>query len=147
LTIETTIMRRTAITAALLVSAQAVFAFEGFGEWRGSAQFLVSRSKESAPSLQEIVPLVVRVDPDGRVTGISTENGCRLSGMAAPFVAGVMKLDITLSGCRSAALNRRYSGSFAHHASEKRASMTLQMIDTLGKPVTSYEVKATAMRR
>jgi hypothetical protein len=93
------------------------------------------------------VPPVIRVDPDGRVSGTSTESGCKLSGVGAPMGANVMKLDLSLRECSSPALNRRLSGTLAHYPAEKRATFALQLIDGFARPVTTYEVTSTALRR
>ena len=118
-----------------------------FGDWRGATQYIVARHGEQSPAVQEIVLLVIRVDRDGRVSGTSTENGCKLSGMGAPMGANVMKLDLTLRECSSPALNRRLSGTLAHYPAEKRAALALQFIDGLARPVTTYDVRSTSLRR
>jgi hypothetical protein len=136
-----------AVGAAFSTASATSAAFDGFGEWRGAAQYMVARHGEQSPAVEEIVPLVIRVDPDGRVSGVSTENGCKLSGLGAPMGANVLKLDLTLRDCKSNALNRRLSGTLAHYPTEKRATLSLQLIDGFARPVTTYDVKATALRR
>lgn len=136
-----------AIGIALSTASAMSAAFDGFGDWRAAAQCIVARHGEPSPAVQEIVPLVLRVEPDGRVSGVSTENGCKLSGMGTPMGANVLKLDMTLRECRSTALNRRLSGTLAHYPTEKRATMALQSIDGFARPVTTYDLKATALRR
>ena len=87
------------------------------------------------------------MEADGKVTGISTANGCKLTGVGFPMVANVMTPAITLRECRSTVLNRRFSGSVADYPADKRAALSLQVIDTRSNPVASYEVKATSLRR
>ena len=126
--------------------ALAAHAFDGYGEWSGQAQYVVSRRGEQAPTVQEVVPLVIRVDADGKLVGTS-ENGCRLLGTLAPAGADVMRLDVTLRGCRSKELNRRMSGTVAHYPVDKRLALSASLLDTNAKPVATYEVRAAIMRR
>jgi hypothetical protein len=130
-----------------LLPLDSAWAFDGFGEWRGSAQYIVNRHGDQGPALQEIVQVVLKVEVDGKITGISTDNGCRLGGIGAPMGANVMTVDITLRECRSVVLNRRFSGTLAHYPPDKRVALSLQVIDTRSKPVATYEVKATTLRR
>ena len=132
------------LTAALALPAQA---FDGYGEWRGKVQYLVSKYGEPAPVVQEIVPLVLRVDPDGKVAGASTENGCRLLGMVSPAGNNVMRLDATLHDCESKDLNRRISGTVAHYPADHRLALNVSNLDSSAKPFTRYEMTAPMMRR
>jgi hypothetical protein len=134
---------------ALLGSALAlpVHAFDGYGEWHGQAQYIVSRRGQQAPTVQEVVPLVIRVDPDGKVIGTSSENGCRLLGTLAPVDAGVMRLDVTFRDCQTKALNRRMTGTVAHYPADKRLAFSASLMDANVKPVATYEVRAAIMRR
>lgn len=144
---NTCIASRIRFGLALCLIASPALAFDGYGEWRGQAQFLVSEHGKPAPVAQEVVPLVIRVDPDGKVTGVSTENGCRLLGVASPRGNNVMALDVTLRECRTAGLNRRISGSVAAYPSDRRLSLQLNSIDTQARPITTYEVTASTLRR
>lgn len=134
----------TSLSAAVVVPAQA---FDGYGEWRGKVQYLVSKYGEPSPVVQEIVPLVLRVDTDGKVVGASTENGCRLLGMVSPAGNNVMRLDATLRDCESRDLNRRISGTLAHYPAGRRLSLNVSNLDSSAKPFTRYEVTAPMMRR
>jgi hypothetical protein len=131
----------------LLLCAPVLYGFDGYGEWRGQAQYIVAKHGEAVPPVQEIVPLVIRIDADGKVIGSSTENGCRLSGLVSPMGNNVMALDVTLRDCRSKDLNRRLSGTVAHYPADRRIALSLNYIDGRAKPVTTYEVKSPIMRR
>jgi hypothetical protein len=63
--------------------ALAAHAFDGYGEWSGQAQYVVSRRGEQAPTVQEVVPLVIRVAADGKLVGTS-ENGAACSEHSLP---------------------------------------------------------------
>ncbi|HQR19546.1 MAG TPA: hypothetical protein PKV98_01680 [Burkholderiaceae bacterium] len=138
---------RIAAALALALAGTTAQAFDGFGEWRGQAQYLASKHGQPAPEIQELVPLVIRIDPDGKVVGTSTENGCRLQGLASPVAQNVMRVDVTFRDCTSKELNRRLSGTVAHYPGEKRLAFSVSLIDSTAKPVTRYEISAGIMRR
>ena len=136
-----------AVSLLLAATSIPAAAFDGYGEWRGKVQYLVSKHGEPSPVVQEIVPLVLRVDTDGKVVGASTENGCRLLGMVSPAGNNVMRLDATLRDCESKDLNRRISGTLAHYPADRRLALNVSNLDSSAKPFTRYEVTAPMMRR
>jgi hypothetical protein len=119
-----------------------------YGEWRGQAQYQASKKGEVIPAAHAVVPMVVVVEKEGKARGVSPENGCSLLGVATPFVTPtVLQLDVTLSGCRYSALNRRYTGSLALFKADNYVHLSLQSYSMgLAKPASHYDIKAT-MRR
>jgi len=119
------------------------------GDWRGQAQFQGTENGQHLDGSQSVVPLVISLAPEGKVTGLSPENGCRALGIWSPgFPSGpdprVATLDITLSGCRFSGFNRRYSGTLIVAAKERSAQIGLQAYDMRpGQPTRLYDVKAT----
>ena len=140
---------RQPLAGALFVAVLAgpAHGFDAYGEWRGQVQYVVTKHGQREPSIQEVVPLVVRVEPGGKVVGSSSENGCRLLGMASPVETNVMRLDVTLRGCESVELNRRLSGTLAFYPADGRLALNAALRDANAKPVTRYEVAAPILRR
>lgn len=119
-----------------------------FGEWRGQAQFQASESGRQVAAGHAVAPLVLNVAPDSKVTGVSSDSGCKLLGLASPgFLPTVMNLDVTLSGCQYAPMNRRLTGTLALNTSAKVVQLSVQAysVPTLG-PTSRYEVTATLRR-
>jgi len=135
-----------ALMSVVCLAATGASSFDGYGEWRGQAQYVVTRHDESSPAMQDVTPLTIRIDPDGKVVGTSTGNGCRFLGVASPMGNNVMKLDMTLRKCSYKALNRRVSGTVAHYRKDGRLEFSLQKMDTSSRPITIYGV-TSSMRR
>lgn len=120
----------------------------GYGDWRGQVQYQASLSGQPVADAHAVVQTTVSIGPQGKVTGISPENGCKMKGIASPgMTPTILNLDITLSGCSFQALNRRLSGTLALYPAQKHAQLWLyaQPVDLL-RPGQSYELKGT-MRR
>ena len=123
-----------------------------YGIWRGQAQYQGTTVKGQAmPEAHVVVPLVIEVEKQGRVRGASPENGCKLLGVAAPYVApNMLTLDVTLSECRYPALNRRYSGTLALYQSSNSVQFSLRslnpMLAVLIEGPSNFDIKATMKR-
>ena len=121
-----------------------------YGVWRGQAQYQATVKGQPVPEAHVVVPLVIQVEKPGRVQGASPGNGCKLLGVAAPYVApNVLTLDVTLSECRYPAFNRRYSGTLALYQSNNTVQLSLQSFNmglvAIGN-AAHFDIKAT-MRR
>lgn len=123
-----------------------------YGIWRGQAQYQGTTLKGQAmPEAHVVVPLVIEVEKQGRVRGASPENGCKLLGVAAPYVApNMLTLDVTLSECRYPALNRRYSGTLVLYQSGNSVQFSLRslnpMVAVLIAGPSNFDIKATMKR-
>jgi hypothetical protein len=123
-----------------------------YGIWRGQAQYQGTTVKgQPLREAHVVVPLVIEVEKQGRVTGASPENGCKLLGVAAPYVApNMLTLDVTLSECRYPALNRRYSGTLALYQSSNSVQFSLRslnpMVAVLIVGPSNFDIKATMKR-
>lgn len=123
-----------------------------YGIWRGQAQYQGTTVKGQAmPEAHVVVPLVIEVGKQGRVRGASPENGCKLLGVAAPYVApNMLRLDVTLSECRYPALNRRYSGTLVLSPSGNSVQFSLRslnpMVAVLIVGPSNFDIKATMKR-
>jgi len=119
-----------------------------YGEWRGQTQFKETVSGPSDRLAHLITPVTLKIDPGGKVTGVSQDSGCRILGLARPGPAAtVPSLDVTVSSCRDRVFNRRYIGTFALYSRQKYATLQLVSLPPplFGKPAT-YDITATLKR-
>ena len=101
-----------------------------YGEWRGQTQYQAFIGTVSDPMAHTVTNLTVRIDPQGKVTGLSSENNCHLLGLAHPGIAPhIVTLDVTVTGCNYAGLNRTYRGSMSVFSKEKHAAFSLQALE------------------
>lgn len=118
-----------------------------YGEWRGQTQYQATESGQLLQKAHAVVGLTLMVDPAGKVTGASQENGCKLLGVAAPFVGPTsLSLDVTFSGCHFAGYNRRFSGYLTLNQTQKTASLTLNAHQIMVGKATNFDIRATLRR-
>jgi hypothetical protein len=122
-----------------------------YGTWRGQAQYQVAVKGQPVPEAHAVVPLVIDVEKQGRVRGISPANGCKMLGVAAPYVVpNMLTLDVTLSECRYTGLNQRYSGKLILNQANNSVQLTLQsmnsMVAVLMQGPANNDIKATMKR-
>ena len=118
------------------------------GDWRGQVQYQASESGRRIEAAHSVVPLVLSIGADGKVTGISSENGCKFLGVSSPgIVPSLLNLDVSLTQCANFGMNRRFSGSLTLNANAKTAQLGLQAYSSpLVTPVSYYDIKATLRR-
>ena len=119
------------------------------GQWRGQTQFQGAEEGRDLQEVHSVVPLVLTFSADGKVSGVSADNGCQLLGIWSPAVTPrLFTLDVTLSDCRYAGLNRRYSGTLTLGHADGSALLGLQAdtMPVLGSPRRRYDVAATLRR-
>jgi len=122
-----------------------------YGTWRGLAQYQVAVKGQPVREAHAVVPLVIEVEKQGRLQGISPANGCKMLGVAAPYVVpNMLKLDVTLSECRYTGLNQRYTGTLALSQASNSAQLSLQsmnsMVTVLMQGPANNDIKATMKR-
>jgi hypothetical protein len=118
-----------------------------YGQWTGQAQYQATARSQPIETAHAVVTLTLIVGADGKLTGESTDNGCRALGLASPQTLETLKLDVTLTGCRYAGFNRRYTGTFALPPEKGYATVSLLAYDTRPEtPSVVYDITAT-MRR
>lgn len=122
-----------------------------YGTWRGQAQYQVAVKGQPVREAHAVVPLVIEVEKQGRLQGISPANGCKMLGVAAPYVVpNMLKLDVTLSECRYTGLNQRYTGTIALSQASNSAQLSLQsmnsMVAVLMQGPANNDIKATMKR-
>lgn len=118
------------------------------GDWRGQMQYQATFQGQPLSEAHAVVQTTVSIDPQGKIIGLSPENGCKMKGIARPGMAPIiLSLDITLTGCTFNKLNRRLFGTLALYPAEKRAQFWIYAhpVD-LFNPGWSYDIKGT-MRR
>jgi hypothetical protein len=119
------------------------------GQWRGQTQFQGAEDGRELQEVHSVVPLVLTFSADGKVSGVSADNGCQLLGLWSPAVTPrLFTLDVTLSDCRYAGLNRRYSGTVTTAQIDQSARLELMAITVPipGQPIRRYDVGATLRR-
>jgi hypothetical protein len=119
------------------------------GDWHGQTQFQGAQNAQVIEEAHSVVPLVLTFSADGKVSGVSAENGCSLLGLWAPgSTPRLFMLDITLTGCRYAGLNRRYSGTLIATFTDNSAQFSLlaYALPIPGQPTRKYDVGATLRR-
>ena len=116
-----------------------------YGEWRGQTQFQASAKGQRITEAHSVVPMTIAIDRQGKVTGASPENGCRLLGIAAPgTISTILHMDVSLSGCEYAAYNRRFAGMLALYLRDKHVQLSLTSVAPLASQY--FDIRAT-MRR
>jgi hypothetical protein len=115
--------------------------------WTGQAQYQATARRQPIEAAHAVVTLTMIVAADGKLTGESTDNGCRALGLASPQTPQTLKLGVTLTGCKYAGFNRRYTGTFGLPPGKGYATVSLLAYDTRpGTPSAMYDITAT-MRR
>ena len=118
-----------------------------YGVWSGQAQYQATVQSRPVDEAHAVIDLVFTIDPKGKLTGASRENGCNALGFASPGFGPTLNLDVTLSRCRYAGFNRRFTGTFALPPGRDYATVSLLAYEARpGVPAGMYEIKAT-MRR
>lgn len=118
-----------------------------YGDWRGQVQYQATEKGQRVESAHSVIPFVLSIANDGRVTGISQENGCKYLGIAMPGVIPTMvNLDLTLTNCAYRGMNKRYSGSLVLNSAAKVAQLSLSGMDAKIGAISTYDIKATLRR-
>ncbi len=123
-------MRYLVLVAILATSSASAQNYTSpYGEWRGQAQYQAFIQAVSDPAAHVVTNLTIAIDPRGKVIGASTENGCRMLGIAAPgVIATSVKLDVTLQNCHYIGLNQTYKGNLTVHSKDRYATFSLQAV-------------------
>lgn len=118
------------------------------GDWRGQIQFSGTANANPIPSAHTVVQGVISIDRQGKVTGVTTENGCKLSGLAIPStIPTLLQLDVLLTDWRFSGFNRRFSGSLALYPQQHNAQLQLTWMGTvLNSPGSYFDIKGTLRR-
>lgn len=118
------------------------------GGWRGQAQYQANVGGAVSQEAHAVVQMSLEIDPQGKIIGVSTENGCKFKGLISPgIVSSVSNIDVTFSGCAFSGFNRRMSGTLGLDSAKKYAQLSLYAISTgFGKVAESFDIRATLRR-
>jgi len=135
------------ISIAFSVTAFAFDYSTPYGEWRGQTEYKAFIKTTSDPAAHMVTNLTILIDPSGKVTGTSTENNCKLLGLASPGSAPfIVMLNVTVTGCTYPGLNRTYQGLLSVFTKDKYAKFSLQAIDISSGKSGTFNITST-MRR
>jgi len=119
------------------------------GTWRGQAQYQGKENGQVLEQAHSVVPLMLEFTADGKVSGSSADNGCKVLGVwSQSNPPQVIWVDITLSACQFAGLDRRYTGSFilARPDSSGQLNVLATEFPHATQGARTYDVKGTLMR-
>lgn len=117
------------------------------GMWRGQVQFMAKADNTVASEAHAVVPFVIDINPQGKVTGSASEYGCVLKGIAKPgIVPTITELDVTLSKCSYPGFNRQMTGRVALYVAKNYVDFSLVAYEINKRPSGYYEIKGTLRR-
>jgi len=118
------------------------------GKWSGQVQYQANENGEVLQAAHTVVPLFAEFTPDGKVTGSSEENGCKLLGIWSQDPQHIVWLDVTLDACRFPGLNRRFGGSLLLAKSANSALLRISATDLprAGERARLYDIEGTLRR-
>ena len=142
---------RLSVTVLTMLFADAVLAgpFDNaVGDWQGQAEYLAKVNAAPDEAAHVVVGISVRVEPGGKISGASPENGCRLLGVLKPFSSPqVYQSQVTVSQCRAASLNGRYMGPVTVKPQAGTLALSLTMVEPGSRPSRWGSVTTTMVRR
>jgi hypothetical protein len=119
------------------------------GTWRGQVQYQGRENGQVMEQAHTVAPLTVEFTADGKISGSSADNGCKILGVwSQSNPPQIISVDITLSACHFGGLDRRYLGSFL--LAKPDSSGLLNVLATEFPNATQgarmYDVKGTLRR-
>jgi hypothetical protein len=117
------------------------------GDWRGQMQYQGRENGQTMPQAHTVVPLVVNFTADGKVSGSSADNGCKWLGVWSQG-GRIVSVDVSLTECSYAGLDRRYAGSFLLGVPDSTGEVMLQAfaLPIPGQSARAYDIKGTLQR-
>lgn len=118
------------------------------GKWTGQLQYSEISNGQAVQTAHSVALMNAEFTADGKVSGVSAENGCHLLGVWSQGQGTIQWLDITLSGCSYAGLNRRYHGSLILARPDSSGNLAAQALGTPFGPDTgkAFDIKGTLRR-
>jgi hypothetical protein len=118
-----------------------------YGHWSGQTQYQAMIGTVSDPAAHVVIDMALDIEPRGKVTGYSAENGCTLLGVASSgTVPYIVMLDITLTNCTYGPFNRVYKGQLSVSGKDAHGSFALTAIDTTPPKGGTFALSATLSR-
>jgi hypothetical protein len=120
------------------------------GAWSGQIQYHEFQNGQTVQAAHSVALLRAEFTADGKVSGSSEDNGCKMLGVWSDGGQTLVWIDITLSACSYGELNRRYHGSFIlarPDSSGQIAATSLGVPALLSKDVGKmFDIKGTLRR-
>jgi hypothetical protein len=109
------------------------------GQWSGQVQFQENQNGQTIQAAHSVALMSAEFRADGKITGTSPENGCKMLGVWGSGIGPLAWLvDVTFSGCSYGDLNRRFHGSFILARPDSSAAMQL---NSIGAPFSKDTAK------
>jgi hypothetical protein len=117
------------------------------GDWRGQIQYQGRENGQTLEEAHSVVPSSLTFSADGKVSGASQENGCKWLGVWSQG-GRIISIDVSLTGCNYASLNRRFTGTFLLGVPDSSGEMMLQgfTLPLPGQGARGYDIKGTLRR-
>jgi Domain of unknown function (DUF4124) len=120
------------------------------GTWSGQIQYHEFQNGQTVQAAHSVALLRAEFTADGKVSGASDGNGCKMLGVWSDGGQALVWIDITLSACTYGELNRRYHGSFIlarPDSSGQIAAESMGVPIILSKDVAKmFDIKGTLRR-
>jgi Domain of unknown function (DUF4124) len=119
------------------------------GRWSGQLQYQETSNGQTIHAAHSVALMSAEFSADGKVTGLSKDNGCQLLGVWSSGPQTLVWVDLTFDHCGVADLNRRYHGSFILARPDSSGSLSVQSIGSAFSKDTgkSFDVKGTLRRQ
>jgi hypothetical protein len=119
------------------------------GKWTGQMQYQGAENGQTLQAAHSVALLSVEFTADGKMTGASPGNGCKVLGVwSQGSPQTLIWLDATFDSCSYPSLNRRYHGSFI--LAKPDSSGQVQVLSSEwprpGQGARTYDVKGTLHR-
>jgi hypothetical protein len=117
------------------------------GGWHGQMQYQGQRSGQMLEEAHSVAPVSLNFTADGKVSGASAENGCQWLGVWSQG-GRIVSVDMSLTGCKYAGLDRRFTGTFLLGIPDSSGEVMLQAftIPFPGQAARGYDIKGTLRR-
>jgi hypothetical protein len=117
------------------------------GDWHGQMQYQGRESGQTLEEAHSVAPLSLNFTADGKVSAASQENGCKWLGVWSQ-AGRIISIDLSLTGCGFAGLNRRYTGTFLLGVPDSSGEVMLQAsaMGLPGQGARLYDIKGTLRR-
>ena len=118
------------------------------GKWSGQLQYQQASNGQTVQAAHSVALMSAEFTADGKVTGLSRENGCQLLGVWSEGGQTLTWVDLTFTHCSYEDLNRRYHGSFILARPDSSGLLQVQSIGApFSKDMAKYfDVKGTLHR-
>lgn len=119
-----------------------------YGPWSGQTQFQIMNANVVQSEGKHFIAFMdIMIGEDGKLSGASAENSCRMLGLASPgYTPAMLNLDVTLSNCPAQSFNRRYHGTLVMNAKSRTAQLNVTSLQIgIGQAMTA-DIKATLAR-